>query len=151
MKPISLFAAIALLASFTFIPGTNWLTNFAQAKSEASQKNKYILLNFSGSDWCAPCIRLKTEFFSSAVFTEFSEQHLVLANADFPRLKKNQLDKDQIRHNEALAEQYNPDGKFPLTVLLDSAGKEVMRWDGIPRKSPQEFIEELKKLVKVNP
>ena len=151
MKPITLFATIALLASFTLIPGANWLTNFEQAKSEASQKNKYILLNFSGSDWCASCIRMKTEFFSSSAFIEFSDQNLVLANADFPRLKKNQLAKNQVEHNETLAERYNPEGKFPLTVLLDATGKALRRWDGIPQKSPGEFVEELKKFILSNP
>ncbi|MGI8635558.1 MAG: thioredoxin family protein, partial [Segetibacter sp.] len=27
--------------------------------------NKLIVLNFAGSDWCGPCIRLKKEVFSS--------------------------------------------------------------------------------------
>lgn len=133
------------------MPGANWLTNFEQAKLEASQRNRYILLNFSGSDWCAPCIRLKNEFFLSTAFIEFSEQNLVLANADFPRLKKNQLEKNQVQHNEALAEKYNPEGRFPLTVLLDASGKELKSWDGMPRKSPQEFVDELKKFVSSNP
>ena len=147
MKPITLCIASIFFTSFTIISGTTWLTNFEQAKSEASQAKKFILLNFSGSDWCAPCVRLKTEIFSSEAFIEYAQDNLVLANADFPRLKKNQLDKSQIQHNEALAEKYNPEGKFPLTILLNASGKPIKYWDGIPQKTPEQFIDEIKKIL----
>ena len=147
MKPIFLLFAAAVLTSFTIIPGFNWLTNFDQAKIEATQSKKYIILYFSGSDWCAPCIRLKTEIFESAAFVEFAEDNLVLANADFPRLKKNQLEKTQIKHNEALADKYNPEGKFPLTILLDASGRSMKQWDGFPQKSAEQFVDEIKKVL----
>lgn len=151
MKPIALFIATVFFTSFTIIPGATWLTNFEQAKSEASDTKKYILLNFSGSDWCAPCIRLKTEIFASEAFQEYAEENLVLANADFPRLRKNQLDKNQMQHNEALAETYNPDGKFPLTILLNASGRVVKQWDGLPQKSAEQFVDEIKKTLNTGP
>ena len=147
MKLFIFFIATLVISSFTITPGKTWLTNFEQAKLEASQAKKCILLNFSGSDWCMPCIRLKSEIFSSETFTAFAGSNLVLANADFPRLKKNQLDKNQMQHNEALAEKYNPHGKFPLTILLDSYGTVIRQWEGIPQKSPELFVDELKKLL----
>jgi thioredoxin-related protein len=147
VKAITAIIAIFFLASFTTIPRTNWLTNFEQAKTEASQSKKFILLNFSGSDWCVPCMRLKTEYFSSEAFVEYADDNLVLANADFPRLRKNQLEKSQVEHNESLADKYNPEGKFPLTILMTSTGKEIKQWDGVPQKSPEQFVEEIKRLV----
>lgn len=111
----------------------NWELNFDQAKTEAVQTHKLILLNFSGSDWCGPCIKLKKTIFESAEFSQFAEDHLVLVRADFPRLSKNQLDARQTAHNEALAEKYNKQGKFPLTVLLDTTGKVLKEWDGYPQ------------------
>ena len=36
----------------------NWLTNFDEAKAKATNEHKNILLVFSGTDWCAPCIKL---------------------------------------------------------------------------------------------
>ena len=147
MKSISLFLAVVIFTSFTVPSGTTWYTNFEEAKSEASQTKKYILLNFSGSDWCAPCIRLKSEIFSSEKFLAFAEDNLVLANADFPRLKKNQLEKSQVRQNEALADKYNPEGKFPLTILLNADGKAVMTWEGLPQKSPEQFVDEIKRTI----
>ncbi|GAB3739136.1 thioredoxin family protein [Spirosoma lituiforme] len=110
-----------------------WELNFDRAKAEAAQAHKFILLNFSGSDWCGPCIKLKKDIFESAEFGQFATDHLVLVRADFPRKSKNQLDASQITHNEALAEKYNPQGKFPYTVLLDANGRVLKSWDGYPQ------------------
>ena len=111
----------------------NWELNFDQAKAEAAQTHKFILLNFSGSDWCGPCIKLKKDVFESAEFGQFATDHLVLVRADFPRKSKNQLEASQTAHNEALAEKYNQQGKFPFTVLLDANGRVLKSWDGYPQ------------------
>lgn len=60
---------------------------------------------------------MKKEIFESAAFTQFAASNLLLVKADFPRLKKNKLSKQQTKQNEALAERYNPQGAFPFTVL----------------------------------
>lgn len=109
-----------------------WQLNFEQAKTEAKGSNKLVLLNFSGSDWCGPCIKLKKEIFESEAFAAYADQHLVLVRADFPRSKKNQLSPQQTTHNESLAERYNPEGQFPLTVLIDANGKALKQWVGYP-------------------
>ena len=140
------FFLTLLLAGFMSSQST-WLTNMQQAKSEAVQNHKYILLNFSGSDWCLPCIRMHKEIFNSASFEKYADKNLVLVNADFPRLHKNQLTKEQNSENEALAEEYNHEGKFPLTVLLDAKGNVVKSWDGFPNESTDKFIEEINKVV----
>jgi thioredoxin-related protein len=107
-----------------------WGSDLSVAQQAAKDQHKLILLNFSGSDWCGPCIKLKKDVFESTEFQSFAEANLVLVRADFPRLKKNQLAKDQQAKNDALAERYNSDGKFPLTVLLNEQGKVLKEWDG---------------------
>lgn len=126
-----------------FFSQENWLTNFEEAQKIAQQENKNILINFSGSDWCAPCIRMKQEIFASEDFNTFASKNLVLVKADFPRLKKNQLTKEQILHNEGLAEKYNEKGLFPYTVLVDADGKVLKSWDGYPQSGIEGFIKEL--------
>jgi thioredoxin-related protein len=116
---------IASLLMYTLVAAPGWQLNFDQAKAEAKQTNKLILLNFSGSDWCGPCIKLKKDVFESAEFQQFAADNLVLVRADFPRLSKNQLDAHQTAHNETLAETYNKQGKFPFTVLLDGNGRVI--------------------------
>ncbi len=120
-----------------------WSTDFDKAKEEAAKSHKLIVLSFSGSDWCIPCMRLHKEIFESDVFKRYAEDNLVLVNADFPRLKRNQLSKQQVKINEALAERYNPRGSFPLTLLLDASGKVLRQWQGYPNESPDNFINEM--------
>ncbi|ASU31988.1 thioredoxin family protein [Mucilaginibacter xinganensis] len=130
-----------------FIANTPWLGDFNQAETQAQKEHKRILINFSGSDWCGPCIRLRKEILESTEFDNFASDHLVLVRADFPRQKKNQLDKEQVKRNEALADKYNPDGKFPFTVLVDENGKILKEWDGFPNESATQFIEQINPLV----
>lgn len=139
MKLILLASVIFLSFSFT-----TWEPDFATAKQEANKKHELILLNFSGSDWCGPCIRLKKEIFQSTVFSEFADSNLISYNADFPRNKKNQLDNKIKDQNEKLADQYNPEGKFPFTLLINEEGKVVKSWDGLPAEDSSAFTQELK-------
>src|SRR3954471_17217078 len=111
------------LLNFFLLSSNSWETDFEKAKEEATSEHKYILLNFSGSDWCGPCIRMHEEIFESPDFTGYATDHLVLLNADFPRLKKHSLTPDQQKKNDQLADTYNKEGKFPLTLLLTADGK----------------------------
>jgi len=125
-----------------------WMGNFTEAQKLAKVTHKQILINFSGSDWCGPCIRLRKEILESESFEQYAAVNLLLVRADFPRQKKNQLSKEQIKLNESLAEVYNKDGKFPYTVLVDENGKVLKSWDGFPDETPQAFVSEIDKLKK---
>lgn len=122
--------SIILLTIFSFTSSSEWTTDFSRAITEASAKNKYILLNFSGSDWCGPCMKLKKEVLDSEDFLKYADTKLILVRADFPRSKKNKLSPELTKHNENLAEKYNKEGKFPFTVLIDGEGNVVKSWDG---------------------
>jgi thioredoxin-related protein len=143
MKLISLF----LLSVFLHTADPVWQTDFAKAKIEARESDRFILLNFSGSDWCTPCIRMEKTIFETDAFKTYAGKELVLANADFPRLNKHQLSKEQQKQNDNLAEQYNPDGKFPYTLLISNEGKVVKTWEGCPNESPEDFIAEINTVI----
>lgn len=138
------------LFSFFTLQSIVWLTDFKKAKETANLEHKFILLNFSGSDWCGPCIRLHREIFNNETFSNYASQHLVLVNADFPRLKKNQLLKEQQKKNDEMADAYNKEGVFPLTLLLNSEGKVLKKWEGFPNESVDEFIGEINTLTDAN-
>jgi thioredoxin-related protein len=130
------------LLTIVLISLLSWIGDFSQAQKEAQANKKLILLNFSGSDWCGPCIKLKHDVFESEAFGQYAQDKLVLVRADFPRLKKNQLPADQQARNDQMAERYNPNGKFPLTVLINSQGKVLKEWEGY-QPSVQKFIAEV--------
>lgn len=141
---------LGIITAF-IITGTTWLGNFNKATIEATKEHKLILINFSGSDWCGPCIRLTKEIFESQTFEDYASKNLVLVRADFPREKKNQLDPAQGKLNEKLADKYNSNGTFPLTLLVDENGKILKKWDGFPGESPEKFISEINSIVHANP
>ena len=143
-----------LLWAFLIFPflinGSLRANNFEQALKQAQKENKCILLNFSGSDWCGPCIRMHKEIFENAVFQEYANVHLIYVNADFPRLKKHQLTQELQKENDELAEKYNPTGIFPYTLLLDSSGKVINTWNGFYENGAESFTAEVKNLVEKN-
>lgn len=144
MKKIML---LMLLLVVTIGYSQEWKTDFTVAKNEASSQNKNILLVFSGSDWCGPCIKLDRDIWQSAEFKEFAKNNLVLERADFPKKKQNQLAPELKKINEELAEKYNKDGMFPLVVVLDKNGK-VLGKTAYKNVSPQEYIAMLKSFLK---
>jgi thioredoxin-related protein len=145
MKNLFIISIFAL--SLLFTP---WEPNFELAKKTAKEKNELILLNFSGSDWCGPCIRMHSEIFGNTEFLKMARTNLVMVNADFPRNKKNQLKADIKKQNEALANTYNPSGKFPYTVLLNAEGKVIKTWEGLPDETPTQFTSLVKQLCNAN-
>ncbi|MDB5012646.1 MAG: thiol-disulfide isomerase [Daejeonella sp.] len=120
-----------------------WQGNFGEAIKDAKASHKLILINFSGSDWCGPCIRLRKEILESDVFQKYASKNLELVRADFPRQKKNKLPASQIKLNESLADRYNSEGKFPYTLLVDENGKVLKSWEGYPDEKPEKFVKEI--------
>jgi len=81
----------------------------------------YKLIVFSGSDWCKPCIRLKSETLNNEhTLKFFTEKKVEIYTADFPRKKNHKPSKEIVKKNEELADLYNSDGVFPKLVLLDN-------------------------------
>jgi thioredoxin-related protein len=102
-----------------------WLTNYEQAITEARKEGKPIMLYFSGSDWCKPCIIWKKEVFDTETFQHYANDKLVPVKLDFPRLKKNRLPEDEVNQNESLAKKYNNEGVFPMVVFIKANGSVI--------------------------
>ncbi|SCY22242.1 thioredoxin family protein [Flavobacterium caeni] len=139
-----------VVLTLLFIIPIQWEPSFENAKKTAKEKHELILLNFSGSDWCGPCIVLRKDYLESEVFTKMAENNLVLVNADFPRKKKNIPNVDVVKRNDALAELYNKDGNFPFTLLLNADGKVLKTWRGKPEISPEEWTAQIKAICDEN-
>lgn len=100
----------------------NWEADFKEAQVIAQKNDRSIAIYFSGSDWCANCLRFRTLVLETSEFQEFAQKNLVLYNADFPRKKKNQLNSSIQQQNNELAERYNAESVFPKLVILDNRG-----------------------------
>ena len=141
---------IFLLISFVPIQSTDWQLDFEKAKQMAQAEHKLILLNFSGSDWCGPCIRMHKEILDTDAFGQYAKDRLVLVSADFPRSKKNALSSEQQKKNNQLAEKYNNKGAFPLTLLLTADGKLLKTWEGLPKLTTTEFSQQIQSVIDVS-
>lgn len=125
----------------------NWKTNFDEAKTQADSENKNIILVFTGSDWCAPCIKLDRTIFESEAFKTESDKKWILVKADFPKKKNNQLAPELANSNKKLADKYNKSDVFPLVVLLDKTGKTIGSM-GFKNVTPNEYIAMLHEIEK---
>ena len=140
MKAIPFFLFV-LLSYSTYSQQTATLD---QSLSKAKEEHKKVLFFFSGSDWCSPCVKFKKNYIDNPNFKEFASTNLILFNADFPKLKKNAISKEQTAENEKLAEKYNPKGIFPLIILLNENGTVLKKWEKLPSETIDEFINQLK-------
>lgn len=125
----------------------NWNYDFAKAKELAQAENKNIIMVFSGSDWCGPCMLLEKNIWRSTEFQNEASNSWILVRVDFPRKKANQLSKEQTEGNRALAEKYNRDGSFPLVILMQGDGK-ILGKLGYKNVGPDEYIQMIHNLEK---
>ncbi len=124
-----------------------WQTDINVAKEIATKESKPIILVFQGSDWCAPCIKLDREIWSTEAFKKYAKDNYVMLKADFPRRKKNTLSEKQTKANALLAEKYNKQGFFPFVVVLDSNGK-VLGESSYKKTTPENYIKEFNAFTK---
>src|SRR6476659_2600507 len=81
-----------------------WLTDAEAAQAKAKEENKLVLLNFTGSDWCIWCKKLKRDVFDKPEFAQFAQSKLVLVEVDFPQRKT--LTEAQQQANARLDKTY---------------------------------------------
>jgi len=117
-----LIAGLLGLALTVAAYGAEWETDFTKASEKARRQGKYLLVDFSGSDWCGWCIRLKKEVFSQPEFQDYARNNLVCVRLDFPRRKPQAP--ALKKQNETLARKYNIRG-FPTVLILAPNGETV--------------------------
>ncbi len=121
-----------------------WERDFDKALSQATEEDKYILLNFGGSDWCLGCAILDEDVFSKPLFKSYAQENLICAVADFPR--RTTLPKEEREQNQKLKQKYNVIG-VPTVILLNSEGKLVAEPDYQLEKAA-EYVEYLKEMIR---
>jgi len=142
MKAITRLAVfslgVAALATSAFAKAPKgWETNVEAAIELAKKDNKAVMLEFTGSDWCPPCIMMNKKVFSKKEFVSEASKNFVLVHLDFPR-----GDKELAEKNEPYAKEYKIEG-FPTVVLLDSDGKEFNRFFASEYPDTEKFLAHL--------
>ena len=103
----------------TVIEPSNWITNLDEAKIIARREKKLILLYFTGSDWCTPCVALKKDFFDTDEFAKY-EDKFVMVYIDRPR-RLDIITVEQMAYNKKIIARYKTTS-FPRMMILDSGG-----------------------------
>jgi protein disulfide-isomerase len=136
-------AVIAMVAIGIKTEAADWETDFDKASTNASKAGLYMLLDFSGSDWCGWCMKLDEEVFSKAGFKKFAKDNLILVMVDFPREKKQS--KRLKEQNAELAKKYGIRG-YPSVIILSPGGELVGR-TGYQEGGDKKYIEHLKTMI----
>lgn len=123
-----------------------WLTDVHAALDKARLENKFVLLDFTGSDWCGWCQRLKSEVFDQPEFAAFAQVNLVMVEVDFPHHKPQSP--EQKAANDQLAGTYHITG-FPTLIYLNQFSQQVAI-GGYIAGGPKSFIAQVEKFPALN-
>lgn len=137
------FAAAALLLVAGAAAADVWETDYEDALATAAEEGRFLLLNFSGSDWCGWCIKLEKEVFSEREFRKYADDNLVCVLADFPRRKKQST--KLKKQNAQLKQKFGIRG-FPTVLLLDPQG-ELLARTGYRKGGASAYVEHLETIL----
>ncbi len=154
MKKITLIILILVILTATActiekneikneVSNLNWLTNLEEAQKISQEKGIPIFVDFTGSDWCGWCFKLRDDIFSQEEFIKYAKENLVLLKLDFPR--KIKQSKETKAYNENLARRFSIRG-FPTILLVNSKGEEIAR-TGYQYGGAENYVNHIKELL----
>jgi len=111
-----LFAQSGVLKENYRAHAEGWLVDLNEAYALSKKTKKPILANFTGTDWCGWCIKLKAEVFDKPEFKEWAKKNVVLIEIDFPR--KKQLPEEIKQQNAGLQQAFQVQG-YPTIWLFN--------------------------------
>ena len=109
-----------MLAALAPAWAAEWMTDLEAAKAKAAAENKAVLIDFTGSDWCGWCIRLRKQVLDTPAFEAYAKDKFVLVEVDVPNNPK--FDPTLRKRNEQLCEQFSVDG-FPTIMVITPQGE----------------------------
>ena len=142
LKILAAFLVVTALTTFEAVEAKKdlWLTDYQAAVAKATKENKPLLLNFTGSDWCGWCIKLKKEVFDTKEFKEWAEKKVVLLEVDFP--SKKPLEAKTKTQNTELQTRFTVQG-FPTIVFLNPTGLNKLGDFGYAEGGPKPWTEKV--------
>ncbi len=111
--------AAMMLAALAPAWAAEWMTDLEAAKAKAVAENKAVLVDFTGSDWCGWCIRLRKQVLDTPAFETYAKDKFVLMEVDVPQNPK--FDQKLLQRNRQICDQYNVSG-FPTILVITPKG-----------------------------
>lgn len=134
-------AMMAALSMTSLRADEGWLVDFKAAKEQAAKEGKDIFMEFTGSDWCPPCIALKKKVLDTDVFKTKTPEKFVLLKLDSPRDKSKQSP-EEIAQYKQLSEEFKITG-VPTIILADAAGRPFAKMVGFGGQEPEQYVKNL--------
>lgn len=128
-----------------------WKVDMEKAYQESQETGNPILANFTGTDWCIWCKRLKAAVFVKDDFKKWADKNVVLLELDFPRRK--QLPQEIRKQNAQLRKLFKVRG-YPTVWLfhLDKNDKGDFKINALGKtgytRTSEKFISDLERMIK---
>ncbi len=133
---------VSLAASAAVFAAEGWQTDLEAAFERSKKEKKPVLVEFTGSDWCQPCIEMRKKVFSKEDFIRKASEDFILVELDFPN-----GDPELKKKNAPYAAKYKVSA-FPTIVLFDEKQEEFHRFIASEYNTPEKFLAHLKRSLK---
>jgi thiol-disulfide isomerase/thioredoxin len=142
LRTVAAALAATILGTFSASAAPQWNETFEAAQKQAHAEKKPILIDFTGSTWCPPCIQLNKEVFKSKTFQEYAEKNLVLMKVDFPDpVSEPKVGMDFVK-------RFIPgDVRLPTVIIASPEGKQLGTV-AYESDKPEAFIKKVEKVTK---
>ncbi len=116
----------------------------------AKEQGRDIMLEFTGKEWCPPCIHLCTKILETAEFEQAVGDKYVLVEVVFPRLPAAvaAIPEEQRNANEKLLAHHRIETGLPTVLLLDAEGYPYAQVAGA-RRTTAEYVKALESAAAV--
>ena len=102
---------------------SDWLVRYDEVYEKSVKENKPILANFTGSDWCGWCKKLKKAVFDTETFKKWANENVVLFELDYPR--RTPQDPEIKKQNQDLQQTFRGLVRGYPTVLIFDIEREL--------------------------
>jgi len=93
-----------------------WLIDYETVYQKSMKEDKPIMANFTGSDWCGWCKKLKKAVFDTKIFQDWAEENVVLFELDYPR--RTPQNAEIKKQNQELQQTFRQFVRGYPTILL---------------------------------
>lgn len=137
---VTALGIVALFATAVAKTPNGWVDDVEAAFVQAENENKKLLLLFTGSDYCPPCIVMDKKVFSKEEFVSKATKDFVLVFIDFPESDP-ELDKANTKYFDKYSIL-----ELPTVILMDPKESEFGRFSAIDYPGVDLFLTRIDEL-----